>query len=232
MGGAVFPPCCLSWDQTVVEVMKIMVTSLKGPMQALLLNAPNPASGQHRPMPPLETAGHSWASLVSLLWGHCSFLLGPGVHKFLFVPSKSLFPQFCVSSGSSMVGLMATSSKRAYALPKSDAPRAPASVAVHCWHVSAQETLKLCSVSVSVGSLGPGAHKVCLRRCRRRPKLDRRPFPPPPHIKGFSDIWTLQFLATKARRQSFWGISLHCDGECLHWTWTVSHMLHTYAVSS
>ena len=35
---------------------------------------------------------------VNLLWGHCSFLLGPGAHKVLFVPSKSLFPQFCVSS--------------------------------------------------------------------------------------------------------------------------------------
>ena len=34
----------------------------------------------------------------SLLWGHCSFLLGPGAHEVLFVPSKSLFPQSCVSS--------------------------------------------------------------------------------------------------------------------------------------
>ena len=59
----------------------------------------------------LDTHGQVW---VSLLWGHCSFLLGPGVHKFLFVPSKSLFPQSCVSSGGSMVELMATSSKRAY----------------------------------------------------------------------------------------------------------------------
>ena len=25
MGGAVFPPCCLTWGQTMVEVMKIMV---------------------------------------------------------------------------------------------------------------------------------------------------------------------------------------------------------------
>ena len=33
-------------------------------------------------------------------------------HKVLFVPSKRLFPQSCVSSGGSMVGLMATSSKR------------------------------------------------------------------------------------------------------------------------
>ena len=41
---------------------------------------------------------------VSLLWAHCSFLLGPGVHKVLFVPSQSLFPQSCVSSGGSVVG--------------------------------------------------------------------------------------------------------------------------------
>ena len=36
---------------------------------------------------------------LSLLWGHCSFLLGPGEHKVLSVPSKSLcFPvlwKFC-----------------------------------------------------------------------------------------------------------------------------------------
>ena len=68
----------------------------------------------------LDTPGKVW---VSLLWGHCSFLLGPGVHKVLFVPSKSLFPQSCVSSGSSMVGLMVTSSKRAYVIPRSAVPR-------------------------------------------------------------------------------------------------------------
>ena len=35
-------------------------------------------------------------------------------------------------SGGSMVGLMATSSKRAYAMPRSAAPRAPAPAAGHC----------------------------------------------------------------------------------------------------
>ena len=77
----------------------------------------------------LNTHRQVW---VSLLWGHCSLLLGLGVHKLLFVPSKSLFPQSCVSSGSSMVQLMVTSSKRAYATPRSAAPRAPAPVAGHC----------------------------------------------------------------------------------------------------
>ena len=69
---------------------------------------------------------------VNLLWDHCSFLLGPVAHKILFVPSKSLSPQSCVSSGSSTVGLMVTSSKRAYAIPRSAAPRAPAPEAGHC----------------------------------------------------------------------------------------------------
>ena len=50
----------------------------------------------------LENHRQVW---VSLLWGHCSFLLGSGVHKVLFVPSKSLFHQSSVSSGGSEVGL-------------------------------------------------------------------------------------------------------------------------------
>ena len=43
---------------------------------------------------------------LSLLWGHCSFLLGPGVHKVLFVPSKNLFPQ---PYGSSIIKLRSPS---------------------------------------------------------------------------------------------------------------------------
>ena len=87
----------------------------------------------------LDTHRQAW---ISLLWRHCSFLLASGAHKVLFVLSKGLFPQSCGSSvikslwppksnslgvlspfaGSpgweicgSMVGLMITSSKGAYA---------------------------------------------------------------------------------------------------------------------
>ena len=95
-------------------------------MYALILSVP----------PTLQQATtDSWTllgkSVFSLLWGHCSFLLGPDVHKVLFVPAKSLFPT-CVTSGGSMVGSMAISSKRAYAIPKSTAYRAPAPTAAHC----------------------------------------------------------------------------------------------------
>ena len=57
---------------------------------------------------------------------------------------------------------MATSSKKTFAIPRSAAPRAPAPVVGHCWPVPPQETPKHSSVSVSVGSLGPGAHNACL----------------------------------------------------------------------
>ena len=37
----------------------------------------------------LDTHRRVW---LSLLWGHCSFLLGLGVHKVLLVPSKCVSP--------------------------------------------------------------------------------------------------------------------------------------------
>ena len=125
MGGAVFPACYLTWGQTMVEVMKIMVAFFKRfHAHTAAPSVPNPAAGHHWPTPlPEDTHRQVW---VSLLWGHCSFFLGPGAHKVLFVPFKSLFSQSFVSSGGSMVGLITTSSKRAYAIPRSAATRAPA----------------------------------------------------------------------------------------------------------
>ena len=117
----------------MVEVMKLMATSFKrSHSDTATLSAPNPAAGHLHPTPLTETPGHSWASLGRLLWGHCSFFLGSGAHKLLFVPSESLFPQSCVSSGGSVVRLMVTFSKRAYGSPRSETPRGPAPVAGHC----------------------------------------------------------------------------------------------------
>ena len=71
----------------MVEVMK------EDLQQALCMHCcmqcPNPAAGHHRPMCLLEMLEHSWASLF---WSYCSFFLGPGVCKVLFVSCKSLFP--------------------------------------------------------------------------------------------------------------------------------------------
>ena len=76
----------------------------------------------------LDTHRQVW---VSLPWGDCSLLLGPGAQGSVYALQES-FPQSCLSSGSFMLGLMATSFKRAYAIPKSAAPRARVPVAVHC----------------------------------------------------------------------------------------------------
>ena len=51
------------------------------------IQCPDPEVGHHQPMPLPETPGHSQEVWISLLWGLCSFLLGPGAHKILFVPS-------------------------------------------------------------------------------------------------------------------------------------------------
>ena len=62
----------------MVEVMKIMVTSFRrSHAGTAALSVRNPAAGHCRHTPPPEAPGHSRASLggVSLLWGHCSFLL-------------------------------------------------------------------------------------------------------------------------------------------------------------
>ena len=98
--------------------MKIMVTSfIRSCSCTTTLSAPDPQQATTDPclcQGLLDTQRQVW---VSILWGHCSFLLGPGTYKVLFVPSKSLFPKSCVSSGGSMVGLMAPSSKRVMPYP-------------------------------------------------------------------------------------------------------------------
>ena len=117
----------------MVEVMKIMVTSFKGPMHTVVHSVPptlqqataNPRLHQRL----LDSHRQVW---VSLLRGHFSFLLLPGVCSVLFVHSKSLFLQSYVMSSSCLVRLMVTSSKRAYSISRSTAPRAPDPVAVHC----------------------------------------------------------------------------------------------------
>ena len=141
MGRVVFPPCCLTRGQTMVEVKKIMVTSFKRshPCTAAL-SAPNHATGHLSPTPPPETPGHSRATLGQSLVG--SLLLSPGswcAQGFVCALQESV-SQSCVSFSGSMVGMM-ISSKRAYAIPVSTALRAPAPAAVHCWPVPPQETL-------------------------------------------------------------------------------------------
>ena len=115
-----------------------------------------------RPLPTHTSAWESWtltsksgSVLVGLL------LLSPGscsAQGLVYALQESV-SQSCGSSGSSVVGIMVTSSKRAYAIPRSTAPKASAPVAVHCWPIPPQEIVKqfclsLCGVSGSWGAQG------------------------------------------------------------------------------
>ena len=95
MGGAVFP-LLFTWDQTTVKVMKAMVTSFQRCHEcAATLSTPDPAAGHSQPTPPLETPGHSQASLGQSLVG--SLLLSPGswCTRFCLCPPRVYFPVLC-----------------------------------------------------------------------------------------------------------------------------------------
>ena len=132
-GWGCVPSLLFTWGQIMVEVMKIMASSFKRSHACTAtLSVPNPATNHHRPTPLPETPGHLRASLDQSLAG--SLLLSPGswyAQSSVCALQESI-SQSCIGSGSSMVGLMVTSSKMAYAIPRSAAPRAPAPTAVHC----------------------------------------------------------------------------------------------------
>ena len=104
-----------------------MVTPSKG---TDTFSAPNPAAGHCRATPLPETPGHSQASLGQSLVG--SLLLYPGswcTQGFVCGPQESVFPVLC-KFWWLYGGINATFFKRAYAIPKSTAPRTSAPVAV------------------------------------------------------------------------------------------------------
>ena len=96
------------------------------------LSASNPAAGHRQPTPLPETPGHSQANLGQ---SHArSLLLSPGswcTQGSVCALQESVSPVLC-KFWWLYGGLMVTSSKRAYATPRSTARRAPVPVAVHC----------------------------------------------------------------------------------------------------
>ena len=163
MGGAVFPSCCLTWGQTMMDVMMIMATFFKRPHACIAtLSAPESAGGHCWRTPPPETPGHSRASLGQSFVE--SLLLSPGsfcAQGLICALQESVSPVLC-NFWWLCGGVNGDLLRRAYAIPRSAAPRAPAPAAGCCWPITPQETLKHSSGSVSVGSLGLGVHKVCL----------------------------------------------------------------------
>ena len=106
----------------------------------------------------LDTNEQVW---VSLLCGHCSFLLGPGAQGFVCALQESVSPVLCklwwlyggVNGNLLQGGLCQT---QVYC---TQSPCPCSSPMLTC---TPQETLKHSSVLVSAGSLCPGAPKVCL----------------------------------------------------------------------
>ena len=113
----------------MVEVMKIM-SSFNMSMHTLLHSVP--PTLQQAIADPCLSPGHSWASLSQSLVG--SLFLSSGswcTQNSVCALQESLSPVLC-KFWWLYGGLMATSSKRAYATHRSTAPRAPAPAAVHC----------------------------------------------------------------------------------------------------
>ena len=89
--------------------MKVMVTSFKrSHSYTSTLCGPNPAAGHCWLRPLLETPGHSWASLGPSLVGSLLLSSASWCTQGSVCALQETFPQFCVSSGSSMVELMVT----------------------------------------------------------------------------------------------------------------------------
>ena len=162
------PSLLFIWGQSMVEVMKIKEASFKRSHACTAtLCAPNLAAGHHRPTPPLETPGHLWGSLGQSLVG--SLLLSPGswCTMFCLCPPRAYFPVLCkfwqlyggVNGNFLQEGLCYTQvcCTQPYPSMLHSEPLPPRQSTA-----DQQETFKHSSVPVSVESLGPGAHKVCL----------------------------------------------------------------------
>ena len=155
--------------------MKIMSTSFKLSHACIAtLRAPNPAAGHHQPIPPLETPRYPQASLGQSLVG--SLLLSPGswCKRFCLCPPRVFSP--VLSSGSSMMGLMATSFKRFHAHTATHSASDPA--VGHCQPTPPLETPRHSRESLGlslVGSLPFSWVLVCTRFCLCPPRVC---FPP------------------------------------------------------
>ena len=109
----------------MVQVMKIMEISWD-------TQCPNPAAGHSQLTPPPETPGHLQASLGQSLVG--SLLISPGFWhaQGSVCASQESVSQSCVSSDSSMVGLMNLSLVKGLCHTQVYYTQSPSPAAVHC----------------------------------------------------------------------------------------------------
>ena len=142
--------------------MKIMATSFKRPHACTAtLSAPNPAAGHHQPTPLLETPGHSQTSLGWSLVGVTAPFSWVMVHTtFCLCPPRVYFLVLCkfwqlyggINGDLVQEGLCHTQ------VCCTQSPCPCSSPLLTCTSTGNAQS----SVSVSVRSLGPDMHKVCL----------------------------------------------------------------------
>ena len=95
-GWACVPSLLFTWGQTMVKAMKIMVPSFKRCHGGTAtLSGPDPAAGRCQPTPPLETPGHSQASLGQSLVGSLLLSLFLVHTRFCLCPPRVYFPVLC-----------------------------------------------------------------------------------------------------------------------------------------
>ena len=155
------PSLLFTWNQTKMEVMKIMATSFKRSHACTAtLSTPNPAASHHCPTPLLETwtlLGKS-DSVSSGVTAPFSWVL---VHiKFCCVLQESTSPVLCkfwqLYAGVDGDFLQEDLCYTQVCCTQSPCPCS--SPLLTCTSTGNAQS----SVSVSVRSLGPGMHKVCL----------------------------------------------------------------------
>ena len=130
-----FPPCYLPWPNCGGGNEYNSDFPQKIPCMCCYSPCPQPCS---RPPPTHAFTRDSQTPTGKSPVG--SLFLSPGswCTRFCCALQESISQSY-VSSGSSVVGLMATSSKRSYAIPT---PRAPVPAADHCRPILPQEILK------------------------------------------------------------------------------------------
>ena len=163
----------------LVEVMKKMVTPSKGPMHSLLHSVPptlqQATSGPHLHWDSWTLRGKSG----SVSCGVTALLSWVLVHiRFCLCLPRICFPSPAHSPCGSVVGLMVTSFKIAYATPRCAVPRAPAPMSGYCWPIPSLETLKHSKASLPQTLWGL---LVCTRFCLS-----------PLSISGRYQVWVWQ----------------------------------------
>ena len=130
-------------------------------MHVLLHSVPQPCTGHHQPTSPLETPGHSQVSLGQSLVG--SLFLSPGswCTRLSLCPPRVYFPIMC-KCWQLHGGVNGDLLQEGFCHTQVCCTQSPCCCGSPLLTIPPQKTFKHSSVSVSVGSLGPGAHKICL----------------------------------------------------------------------